>query len=740
MESNEEVSGYVSEVLFRNVENEYSVLIIKSDDGSETTVTGIFPGGVSTGTLIKVKGSFFNHASYGRQFRAVSFEEVMPDDTAGIERYLGSGLIKGIGPALAKRIVSEFGRDTIRIIEEEPERLAEVRGISENKAMSISDQIVGKREMRSAMIFLQELGVNGQTAINIYKTYGSNMKNVIRTNPYQVAEDVDGVGFMTADRIASKLGVFKDSEFRTRAAVIYILERSAKDGNTFLPSDILRSNLSDLMGKEPEGFQTAIDNLLVDGKINVVNGDEIYLSYYYNIETDAARRLIDLDDKPVSREIFSEGLIDEIERSTGLSLEKRQREAVKEALKRGVFILTGGPGTGKTTTIKAIIEALVLRGDDVALAAPTGRAARRMTEATGHEAKTIHRLLEVQPAGDDSRRSVFSRNEDNPIEYDAIIIDEMSMVDISLFDALLRAVGKGTRLIMSGDVNQLPSVGPGNVLKDIIDSDMFSVIRLETIFRQAQESDIIMNAHRINNGEPVTFKNDNDFFFMERDDSSHVIKIMLDLVMKNLPSYLKIKPQDIQVLTPMKKGKIGAENLNKIFQRYLNPQGDGKNEYTSGDTIFREGDKVMQIRNDYQLEWKVYGVNNVVLESGTGVFNGDCGIIEEVNPFDETVTVRYEDDHIVSYGFEGLEDLMLSYAVTIHKSQGSEYPAVVMPVMAGPRPLMTRNILYTAVTRAKKCVVLVGEQNTFKLMEGNVSDNKRYSGLKDRIIEEIRPV
>lgn len=314
------------------------------------------------------------------------------------------------------------------------------------------------------------------------------------------------------------------------------------------------------------------------------------------------------------------------------------------------------------------------------------------------------------------------------------------MVDISLFDALLRAVGKGTRLIMSGDVNQLPSVGPGNVLKDIIDSDMFSVIRLETIFRQAQESDIIMNAHRINNGEPVTFKNDNDFFFMERDDSSHVIKIMLDLVMKNLPSYLKIKPQDIQVLTPMKKGKLGAENLNKIFQRYLNPQGDGKNEYISGDTIFREGDKVMQIRNDYQLEWKVYGVNNVVLESGTGVFNGDCGIIEEVNPFDETVTVRYEDDHIVSYGFEGLEDLMLSYAVTIHKSQGSEYPAVVMPVMAGPRPLMTRNILYTAVTRAKKCVVLVGEQNTFKLMEGNVSDNKRYSGLKDRIIEEIRPV
>lgn len=739
MESDEELCGYVSEVLFRNAENEYSVLILKADDGTETTVTGVFPGGVSAGTKIKVKGSFFIHASYGRQFRAVSFEEILPSDTDGIEKYLGSGIIKGIGPALAKRIVSEFGRDTIRIIEEEPERLSEVRGISENKAMSISDQIVAKREMRSAMIFLQELGVNGQTAINIYKTYGSNMKNVIRTNPYQVAEDVDGVGFMTADRIASELGIFKDSEFRTRAAVMYILDRSAKEGNTFLPSDILKTDLSDLMGREPEGFSTAIDNLVADGKVNVVNGDEIYLSYYYHIETDAARRLIDLDEKPVSREYFSDELIDEIEKSTGLSLEKRQREAVKEALKRGVFVLTGGPGTGKTTTIKAIIEALVLRGDDVALAAPTGRAARRMTEATGHEAKTIHRLLEVQPAGDDSSRSVFSRNEDNPVEYDAIIIDEMSMVDISLFDALLRAVSKGTRLIMSGDVNQLPSVGPGNVLKDIIDSDMFSVIRLETIFRQAQESDIIMNAHRINNGEPVALKNDNDFFFLERDDSSHVIKIMLDLVMKNLPSYLKIRSQEIQVLTPMKKGKLGAENLNRIFQRYLNPPGAGRNEYTYGDTIFREGDKVMQIRNDYQLEWKVFGINNVVMDSGTGVFNGDCGIIEEVSAFDQTVTVRYEDDHIVRYGFEGLDDLKLSYAVTVHKSQGSEYPAVVMPVMAGPRPLMTRNILYTAVTRAKKCVVLVGEQNTFKLMEENVSDKKRYSGLKDRITEEIRP-
>ena len=744
-ETFDEIEGYVASIIYRNAENGYTVLELEMGDGNQITCVGSFPG-ISEGVNLLVRGNYIEHQNYGMQLKVTSFEETIPKDTEAMKRYIGSGAIKGIGPALAARIVRKFGDKTFDVMENEPERLAEIKGISETKAMEIADQMVEKRDMRSAMMYLGTYGIQGQLALKLYNRYGARIRTVLETNPYQVAEDVQGVGFRTADEIARKLGVSADSEYRVRCGILYVLSTAAGRGHTYLPKDQLLTGLEELLNSDITGFETQIENLLVDRKIRVVDGEEVYAANYFRLERESADLLLHLNE---IYDASDEGLLDkirEIEESLGMELDDMQRDAVRDAATHGVFVLTGGPGTGKTTTIRTMIEYFLSRGEDVLLGAPTGRAAKRMSEATGYEARTIHRMLEVHGMQDDTNArgderenlGMFERNSSNPLEADAVIIDEMSMVDITLFHSLLLAIPEGCRLILVGDINQLPSVGPGNVLHDIINSKAFSEVCLTKIFRQAASSDIVVNAHKINHGEEVKLDNKSeDFFFMERNDADHIIKIMLDLVQTNLPKYVNASPYDIQILTPTRKGRLGVESLNAIFQRYLNPKSDRKTEYVSGDRIFREGDKVMQIKNNYQLEWTVQGSKGITTESGTGVFNGDTGIVKKINLYDSKLTVEYEENRLVDYDLKELSDLELAYAVTVHKSQGSEYPAVVIPMMQVPRMLMNRNILYTAVTRAKKCVVMVGEEEVFRKMVANGSQLRRYSGLEERIQEEI---
>lgn len=786
------LSGYVSNIIFRNADNGYTVLEIKTEEGLEVTATGIFPA-VAEGEVLNLYGEYVDHANYGRQFKMTSYEETVPTNADSIRRYIGSGAIKGIGPALAARIVRKFGDDTFRIMEEEPELLSEVKGISMNKAMEISDQMIEKRDLRAAMMYLGKYGIQGNLAVRIYDTYGLSLREVLETNPYRMAEEVRGIGFRTADEIAQRIGIQADSAYRARCGILYVLNSAAGRGHTFLRKDDLRKNLRDLLGMEVDDLDGILEDLLADRKIRVVEGEEIYTETLYRLEESSARMLLELDRKAdadgespfgaggqdssadslgSNGQEQSEGVfgrkgknrvgssledrefnrrLDKILKESGLDLDDKQREAVRQAASRGVFILTGGPGTGKTTTIKAMIEYFRKEDCDIMLAAPTGRAAKRMTEATGYEARTIHRMLEVHGGpeerekegsnfdGEREREDSFERNSENPLEADVVIIDEMSMVDIYLFHALLSALPAEARLILVGDVNQLPSVGPGNVLHDIIDSGCFSVVRLEKIFRQAAESDIVMNAHRIHNGEEVRLDNKSrDFFFLKRYDANSIIGLMLHYIQGNLPAYVGAKPLDLQVLTPTRKGLTGVENLNKVFQAHLNPPRADRAEFASGDRIFREGDKVMQIHNNYQMEWRIEGKNGIVKESGSGVFNGDMGIIKEINLYTSTMTVLYDDERLVDYDLKELSDLELAYAVTIHKSQGSEYPAVLIPLLSGPQPLMNRNILYTAVTRARKCVLIIGDDRVFRNMIANVSEMHRDTGLKDRILENIR--
>jgi exodeoxyribonuclease V alpha subunit len=736
-QSNEElINGYVDHIIFRNNDNGYTVMVMICDE-EELTCVGVFSD-IAEGECIEAKGEYTDHPTYGRQFAVKSFEEKAPQDALAIERYLGSGAIKGIGIALAARIVRRFKEDTFRIIEEEPERLAEVKGISQRKAMEIADQVNEKRDLRQAMIFLQQYGISTTLAVKIYNTYGQEVYSILKENPYRMADDVDGVGFRTADEIASRVGIRTDSDFRIRSGIQYALLQASNEGNTYLPMPELTQRASALLEIEPEYIEKHYMNLAMDRKIIMRQVDDvtqIYASAFFYMEANAATMLKNLDASFDVPDIEIEARLRQIEKQTKMDLDEHQVEAVKEAVRNGVLVITGGPGTGKTTTINTIIKYFESEGMDIFLAAPTGRAAKRMSETTGFEARTIHRMLELN--GGVEGNAGFERNEQNPLETDVIIIDEMSMVDISLMYSLLKAIVAGTRLILVGDVNQLPSVGPGNVLKDIIDSGLFHTVMLTKIFRQASTSDIIVNAHKINRGEPVELDNKSmDFFFLKRYDADKIINVTLQLILQKLPKFVGASMMDIQVLTPMRKGLLGVERLNTVLQMYLNPPDKRKKEKEHGTTLFREGDKVMQIKNNYQLEWEIRSKYGLCIDKGTGVFNGDTGIIEEINDFAETVTVCFDEGRMVEYPYKLLEELELAYAVTIHKSQGSEYPAVVIPLLSGPRMLMNRNLLYTAVTRAKKCVTIVGNDTTFEQMIANNSQLKRYSGLRDRLVED----
>ncbi|MBQ4473747.1 MAG: ATP-dependent RecD-like DNA helicase [Lachnospiraceae bacterium] len=739
----ERAEGFVEKIVYRNEENGYTVLSLSSQENDEITCVGIFPS-TPEGTYLEVEGELSVHPVYGEQIRVSAFRIKTPEDAPAMERYLASGVIKGIGATLAGRIVKKFGEDTFRIIEEEPERLSEVKGISDRKAREISEQFEEKRELRSAMVFLQGYGISNRLAVKIYEKYRDQMYEVMRENPYRLAEDISGVGFKTADEIAKNAGIAPDSEHRVKAGILYTLSEEIGAGNVFLPRDQLIEESAALLGVDPEITDRCLMDLVIARRVIVKERDGvpvIYLSLYYYMECNVARMLLDCN---VEFDVTAEEIdrrLARVEKGEGITLEDEQRQAIITSALRGLTVITGGPGTGKTTTINTMIHFFENERMDVLLAAPTGRAAKRMTETTGHDAQTIHRLLEISSGiaeGEQRTGEVlrFERNEENPLEADVIIIDEVSMVDLTLMHSLLRAVLPGTRLVLVGDVNQLPSVGPGTVLADLIASGNFPVVRLSRIFRQAEQSDIIVNAHKINAGEPIVMDNHSkDFFLIESPEVLQIQRTTVALVTEKLPKYVGAKVQEIQVLTPMRKGELGVENLNRLLQRYVNPPADDKPEVTIGETTFRQGDKVMQTKNNYQLEWEVRGRHNLPIDAGTGVFNGDMGVLERINTFGEVLEVVFDDGKRVEYSYGDAQELELAYAVTVHKSQGSEYPAVVIPLLAGPKMLFYRNLLYTAVTRAKKCVTIVGSRQKVLEMIGNAGEQKRYSGLAEAIRE-----
>ena len=732
----EKLAGYVEHIIYRNTDNGYTVLNLVSGE-EEITCVGIFAA-ITEGENIEATGDYTDHPTYGTQFKVVSFEEKAPEDEEAIERYLGSGAIKGIGLAMAARIVRRFKEDTFRIIEEEPERLAEIKGISERKAMEIASQVNEKRDLRQAMIFLQQFGITMNLAVKIYNRYGQEVYGILKENPYRLADDIEGVGFRTADDIAAKAGIRTDSDFRVRSGILYTLLQASGEGHTYLPKEELTAKTVELLGVDAAVIEKNYMDLAMERKIimkQTLERTEIYASSFYYMEANTATMLRQLNISYDVADAEIEHRIHKIEKQTGMQLDEHQVSAVKEAVRNGLLVITGGPGTGKTTTINTIIRYFEMEGMDIFLAAPTGRAAKRMSETTGFQARTIHRMLELNGGVEGS--AGFERNESNPLETDVVIIDEMSMVDITLMNSLLKAVAAGTRLILVGDINQLPSVGPGSVLKDIIESGACNVVMLTKIFRQASTSDIIVNAHKINRGEEVSLDNKSmDFFFLKRYEADIIINVVLQLVKQKLPKFVDATPYDIQVLTPMRKGLLGVERLNGILQQYLNPPDRSKREKEHGDMIFREGDKVMQTKNNYQLEWEISTKFGLTVDKGMGIFNGDMGIIKEINDFAETMTVEFDEGRKVEYSFKLLDELELAYAITIHKSQGSEYPAVVIPLLSGPSMLMNRNLLYTAVTRARKCVTLVGNEKTFFQMIHNISQQKRYSGLCQRLKEQ----
>lgn len=736
----DKISGYVEHIIFRNAENGYTVLNLVSE-GEEIVCTGLMDY-IDEGEAIEAEGDFTNHAVYGEQFQINRFSIRVPEDAESMARYLGSGAIKGVGAALAERIVKKFGGDTFRIMEEEPERLAEVKGISERKAREIAAQAADKRELRSAMMYLQKYGISTQLSMKIYAQYKERMYQILEENPYKMADDIAGVGFKIADEIAMRAGIHTDSDFRIRSGILYVLQQAVGEGHVYLPMELLLARASGLLGVAEEHITPHVSNLAMDKKLIIKQNEAavcVYAASYYYLELNCARMLLDLSVSDIETEEHAQSRLAHLEKQSDIMLEGLQRDAVIGAVRNGIFIITGGPGTGKTTTINMIIKYFAAEEADILLAAPTGRAAKRMTEATGYEARTIHRMLELNGAPEDGGGQVsFERNEQNPLEADVIIIDEMSMVDAFLFQALLKAILPGTRLILVGDVNQLPSVGAGAVLRDIIASEKFPVVMLKKIFRQAEKSDIVVNAHKINEGKPILLDNKSrDFFFLRRDDANVIIAVMIRLIREKLPRYVEAGPFDIQVLSPMRKGALGVERLNSILQQYLNPPDKRKQEKELHSGCLREGDKVMQVKNNYQLEWEITGNYGIPIDKGLGVFNGDIGIVERIDHGSETLTVLFDECRHVTYLFRQLEELELAYAITIHKSQGSEYPAVIIPVLSGPRLLMSRNLLYTGVTRAKKCVTLIGSPDTVMEMIGNVNERKRFTSLAERIADIV---
>ncbi len=779
----ERISGVVEHIIFRNEDNGYTVLSLASD-GKELTLVGFFQS-VSEGVTLEAEGRFTSHAAYGEQFKVDSYELRQPEGEDAIERYLSSGAIKGVGKTLAARIVKKFGEDTLRIIEEEPERLVEIRGISERIARDIARQTADQKNMRQAMMFLGQYDISLSLGVRIYREYGEKLYDILKENPYRLADDIDGVGFKTADVIAARIGIDPDSEYRIRSGILYTLSMAAGEGSVYLPERQLIRRCAAMLGTGEELVERQITALALERKIMLrdherredtaqnyrkpldagdpgdweddfysgwelydmperdLEGQEteriVYSSYYYYLELNTARMLNDLNIQVRKDGPLLEGSLERLKKGRKITLDEDQENAVRCAAKNGLLILTGGPGTGKTTTINEMLRYFEMEEMTIRLAAPTGRAAKRMTETTGFEASTIHRLLEFGASGEDlkEREEVrFERNATNPLEADVIIIDEMSMVDISLMHALLSAVTAGTRLILVGDVDQLPSVGPGSVLRDMIRADVFPCVRLQHIFRQAATSDIVVNAHKINAGEAIRLDNKSrDFFFLRRNDVNLIISNIIQLVRDKLPPYVEAQPFDIQVLSPMRKGPLGTLRLNRILQTYLNPAGPDKAEKTFGDRVFRVGDKVMQIRNNYQLPWEIRGRYGTAIATGEGVFNGDMGIVRSMNDYAASMTIEFDEGRMVDYPYADLEELEHAYAVTIHKSQGSEYPAVIIPLLGGPPMLMTRNLLYTAVTRARKCVTILGSEETVRSMVDNASELERYTSLDERILE-----
>lgn len=739
------IEGYVQHIVYQNEENGYTVLVLEAG-GDEVTCVGCIPG-VEEGEYLRAEGENIFHPTYGMQFKIREAHVAVPEQKEALERYLGSGAIRGIGKALAARIIRIFGDDTMRILEEEPERLAEVRGISEKKAREIGIQVMEKSQMQNALIFLAQYRIPMALGVRIYNKYQDNLYQVLRENPYRLAEDIEGVGFRTADEIASRIGIEKDSEFRVRSAILYVLSQAGGSGHIYLPESVLYRQTEELLGTslKREVFDHQLMNLSVERKIvrregntsadNGETDDRIYLRSAYFVELETARKLNDLNLIIHQDEEAAGETIRRIEKDDDITLDELQRKAVLTAACHGITILTGGPGTGKTTTINTMIRYFRSEGLSIALAAPTGRAAKRMTETTGCEASTIHRLLEVSGLSDDSARVQFDRNADNPLEQDVVIIDEMSMVDIYLMHSLLDAIVPGTRLVLVGDSSQLPSVGPGSVLRDLIRSAKFPVVVLSKIFRQAQESDIVVNAHRINAGLPVRTDNKSrDFFFIRSQDAAKVQQTVFILANHNLPKYFHIPPADVQVLTPSRRGPLGVDTLNSYLQKGMNPPSPDKKEKEVRQGVFREGDKVMQIHNDYQLEWEIHNRYGIVARRGIGVFNGDTGVIREINTDTGTVTVEYEEGKLAEYDSTQLDEIELAYAVTVHKAQGSEYPVVILPLLGVPRMLQTRNLLYTAVTRARQCVVIIGDMSIFQHMIDNDTEELRYTTLAEQII------
>ncbi len=736
----EVLEGYIEKIIYRNDDNGYTVLNIISDD-SEMTCVGTFPS-INEGEFLCARGTYIQHQTYGEQFQVEEYEVKEPEDIIAVEKYLSSGAIKGIGEVLASRIVNKFKMNTLSIMETQPERLAEIKGISDRMARDIGNQFFEKRELRDAVLFLSLYGISNTYAVKIYNTYGpKKYQGVVKNNPYQIAEDIPGIGFKTADEIAVKIGILSNSDYRIQAGILYVLQRASTEGHVYLPKEALIDKTSAILGVELSNIEYNLNSLELLKKIivNTIDKDEqVFLAVNYYIEQNIAQMLSKLNIRYSLASDKVEERISKIEGNLDIEYDGLQKQAVTESAQNGLLILTGGPGTGKTTTINAIIRFFESEDLDVLLAAPTGRAAKRMEETTGHEAKTIHRLLEINRISGDieGEKVVFDRNEHNPLECDVLIIDEMSMVDINILNSLLKAVTIGTRLILVGDVNQLPSVGPGNVLKDIINSQRFPILKLTKIYRQSYESDIIQNAHKINAGQEIKLDNKSkDFFLLRRNNINVILNIMVSLVKDKIPKYISATSFDVQVLTPMRKGELGVVNLNQVLQANLNPKNNKRKEIQFRNLLFREGDKVMQIRNNYQLDWEIQSSFGTMIEKGTGIFNGDMGIIKEINEFSEIVTVEFDDGKVVEYPNNQLDELDLAYAITIHKSQGSEYPAVIMPLLSGPRLLMNRNLLYTAVTRARNCVIIIGKEETVQDMIDNSSEQRRYTGLKERIYE-----